>query len=238
VNTVDNLGKRMADLARGLQSEDTAELTMQHIVASSLELVPGCHSAAITLVSRKGEVTTAATTDDVAVQADKLQHQLGEGPCIDAVWHEPVVSVSDLVRESRWPTWGARAVEELGLRSMLCFQLFTHEDRVGALNMFALQERAFDGDDLDVGLAIAAHAAVAVVAAERIEHLESALRNRTALGQATGLVMAAYGLSDVAAFNLLRRLSSEQNRRMSVIARELVDQHNVDAHKEAEHAGS
>jgi AmiR/NasT family two-component response regulator len=70
------------------------------------------------------------------------------------------------------------------------------------------------------------------VPVERIEHLEMALQNRTALSQATGLVMATYGLTDAAAFNLLRRLSSEQNRRMSVIAREFVDQHNRDARKQ------
>jgi GAF domain-containing protein len=228
MSTADNLSRRMAELARDLQSEDTAALTMQHVVAASVELVDGCHSAAISLATRARDITTAATTDDVAVLADKLQQQLGEGPCIDAVWEEPLVSVPDLAVDPRWPTWGARAVEELGVRSMLCFQLFTHEDRLGALNLFAREPRSFDGADLDVGLAIAAHAAVAVVDAEKIEHLETALQNRTALGQATGLVMATYGLTDTGAFNLLRRLSSEQNRKMVVLARELVEQHNAD----------
>ena len=112
--------------------------------------------------------------------------------------------------------------------SMLCVRLFTHEDRIGALNMYARDEGAFDEDWIDEAKALAAHAAVAVTAAEKIENLAAAIHNRTAIGQATGLVMAQYELTDLQAFNLLRRLSSTQNRKISAIAVELVEQHNLD----------
>lgn len=117
------------------------------------------------------------------------------------------------------------ARDELGVGSMVCVQLFTHEDRVGALNMFASAPRAFDADDIDIALAVAAHAAVAATTAQEIDNLQSAVAGRTVIGQATGLLMQRFQLSDHGAFELLRRLSMEQNIKLADVARGIVRQH-------------
>ncbi|WP_231388960.1 ANTAR domain-containing protein [Marmoricola sp. URHB0036] len=59
-------------------------------------------------------------------------------------------------------------------------------------------------------------------ATRHIENLETALERRTVIGQATGLVMERFGLSAEVAFEVLRRLSQEQNRKLHDIAAELV----------------
>lgn len=59
-------------------------------------------------------------------------------------------------------------------------------------------------------------------ATRRIENLETALERRTVIGQATGLVMERFGLSADVAFEVLRRLSQENNRKLYDIAHELV----------------
>lgn len=67
--------------------------------------------------------------------------------------------------------------EETGAQSALSFQLFTYEDRLGALNMYSRTRDAFDDEDREEGLAIAAH----IATAEHIEQMSSALDSRTAI---------------------------------------------------------
>lgn len=57
---------------------------------------------------------------------------------------------------------------------------------------------------------------------ERIQHLLVALERRTVIGQATGIVMERFKLDADAAFGVLRRVSSQRNRKVIDIAEELV----------------
>ena len=226
-----NLRERMAGLARDLRSYDSSRDTLQHIVDAAVELVDGCDSAGISLAGRDGSIITSACTDDTTRRADELQQELGEGPCMDAAWREHVVSARNLAADERWPAWGAAAVEELGVRSSLCLQLFTHEDRLGGLNLFSHRVGAFTDEDVEEAQAIAAHAAVAVMAAEKIEQLSGALQSRTLTAQAVGLTMATYDVSSHQAFAMLRRLSNEQNVKLRVLAAQMIQAHDRSARR-------
>jgi GAF domain-containing protein len=218
---------RMGDLARDLRSEETKERTLEHVVRSAVEMIEPCEGAAITLAGRRLGTRVAAATSELAVRNAELQQELDQGPCREVGGERPVVSVPDLGLDQRWPDWSKRAHQELGIASTLCFPLFTHEDRVGALSMFSSRPNAFTREHMEEGLALAAHAAVALVAAEQIENLRVAMDSRTVIGQATGLLMAEYRLSPEDAFGVLRRYSMEQNRKLVEIAREIVgNQHN------------
>ncbi len=223
----DDLADRMADLARDLRSQTSASLTMEHVVFAAIELVGPCDHAGITIAHRNGRVDSAAATGDVPVRSDRLQQECGEGPCVDAAWEEQLVRVPHLTRDERWPNWAPRAAAELGVGSLLCVQLFTHEHQMGALNLFAAKPDGFDTDAEEEALAIAAHAAVAVAAAQNIDQLQVGLARRTVTGQATGMLMERYGLDSHQAFEVLRRTSSETNRKIYQISGELVDRQKV-----------
>ncbi len=92
---------------------------------------------------------------------------------------------------------------------------------------FSSQPGAFSEDDVDTGLAVAAHAAVAVAAAEEIDNLHVAIDSRTVIGQATGVLMERYQLTADAAFGLLKRFSMEQNEKVVHLARRLVGLHHA-----------
>ena len=195
---------------------------MSHLASAAVGLIHSCEHAGITIAHRDGTVETAAATSDIPARGDKLQQELGEGPCIDAAWDEEIVHCSDLAGDDRWPLWGPRAADELGTRSMLCVQLFTHERKLGALNLYSSRPRAFDVDERTEALALAAHAAVAVAAAQKIDQLDSAIHRRTVIGQATGILMERYTLDAAQAFNVLRRFSQTENRKLYDVAAELV----------------
>lgn len=218
----ESLSARMAALARGLRVEDGSEGALQYVVDSAVELVGPCETASITLATKDRKVRSAATSSERALRNDEIQAELGDGPCVAAALREEVVSIPDLRDEQRWPRWAAKANEELGFRSGLCLRLFTHERGTGALNLFSSQPQQFGEVDEQEAIALAAHAAVALAAAENIETLHAAITNRTVIGQATGLVMVQYKLSSLRAFDVLKRLSNEQNRKLALLARDLV----------------
>ena len=208
--------ERMAALARDLRAEPTSKATLEHVVAAARDLV-GCDHAGISIVYRDGTVETAASTSDIPRRSDVIQQETAEGPCVDAAWTERLVVVGDVASESRWPSWAAQAVG-LGIGSMLCLQLFTHNDRLGSLNLFYDEPHGFGNENIDEAVAVAAHAAIAVAAAGHVDQLNVALDRRTVIGQGTGIVMERYELTTVEAFEFLRRLSSVGNRKLYDIA--------------------
>jgi transcriptional regulator with GAF, ATPase, and Fis domain len=218
-----SLAERMMAAARGLQDETDPQATMQFAVHIAADEVAGCDAAAISLLKRGRLVETPASTSELALAGDSLQYALGEGPCLQAVWEDRVVHSADLASEPRWPAWSRRMVRDHGVHGVLCFQLFTYADTVGALNLYSRTAHSFDTRARDEGLALAAHIAIAVAAAQRIEQLDQALVTRTVIGQATGILMERYGISAERAFGLLARVSSQSNVKVRELATELVE---------------
>lgn len=216
---------RMAELARDLRSRRTSLATLQHIVTATTEMVKNCDDVAISLATAQGEVETVASLGaGLAEQADQLQVHLHEGPCLDRAWDAPLVRASDLPHDGDWPQWSAAVVDQLGVRSLVCVQLYTHEDHeLGALQLFSTQQHAFDDDAVDEVLGIASAAAVALSAVRNHEALQFGLVRRTMIGQATGIVMERYHLDYNQAFEVLRRTSQESGKKVLDLAVELIE---------------
>jgi GAF domain-containing protein len=149
-----------------------------------------------------------------------MQDRVQEGPCLDAVWEQETVRVEDMRTETRWPRFAAEAVA-LGVLSSLSLQLFVEGDNLGALNLYARQPHAFGEESEDVGLVLAAHAAVAVAGARTEQHLRRAVSSRDLIGQAKGILMERYRISADQAFQVLARVSQQTNRRLADVADEL-----------------
>lgn len=213
------LGEVMSALALTLQQDfDSVEDTLNTITSSALDLVPAATDASISLVIARRSIESRAPTSDLARQVDTLQSGLGQGPCIDAVWTDAVVAVPDTASERRWPRFSPAAAE-LGVRSMLCFQLYTHRDNLGALNLMSDTPGAFDDDAHHTGTLVATHAAVALIAAEHQNQMKSALATRDVIGQAKGIVMERYDVSATRAFEMINKLSHDWNVPVAELAR-------------------
>lgn len=225
----DSLLERMAAAARELQVQHDAEATMRSAVALLVHNIDGCDAAGISIVHAKRKVETEAATGDMALTGDRLQYELGEGPCLDAIWQQEMVYAPDLATDPRWPKWGHRVIEETGVRSMFCLRLFTAENTLGGVNMYSNHVDGFSAEDQVEGLALAAHIAIAVVAARAAENFVVALDSRTVIAQAIGMMMERYHIDAVRAFALLTRLSSHQNVKLRHIAAEVVRTHELSA---------
>lgn len=222
VDTPGRLSERMAAMARDLQQrQGDRAAAYRHVVEAACSIA-GCDGAALSFVRRRRAIETAAATDDLAADGERLQHQAGEGPCLDAIWERQTVHSTDVAGDARWPTWGPQVARETGARSILVLRLYTHGDTLGALSLYSRDGAAFGDDAAEEGLALAAHVAVAVAAAQEIDHLTLGLDSRALVGQATGIVMERFGLDAGTAFAVLTRLSSSENVKLRVLAAEVV----------------
>ncbi len=216
------LGAAMGELARALQHEHASEhATLDAVTAAAVGAVPGAEHASISLVVRGKTVESRAATDPLAERMDARQTELGQGPCLDAVWEQESVHIPDMAAESRWPRFTAAAVEA-GIGAMLCFQLFVADAKLGALSLYASRAGAFDEEARFTGLMFATHAAVAITGARQEETLSAALAHRDIIGQAKGIVMERFHLDAPRAFALLTRLSQTENIKLRDIATQLV----------------
>lgn len=195
--------------------------TLVEIVRAAVQLVPGCDEASISVVLGRRKVTAEAASGDLPRAVDALQEGLQQGPCLDAAYQHATVRVSDMATETRWPRFAPAALAE-GAAAMLSIQLYVEGDDLGALNLFARQAGAFTDESEHVGLMLAAHAAVAYSGARREERMARGLLTQQVIGQAQGILMERYKLTDDRAFALLVRASQDRNLKLRDLALQLV----------------
>ncbi len=222
-----DLHEQLADAARELEAEPNSQQTLERSVTIALELVPHADQAGISIVHRKGRIDTPAASSDAVLQADDLQYQLDEGPSLDAIWTQDIVTAADLHDDPRWPQWAPRVSSKFGFVSMLCVQLFTSTTVVGGINLYSTKTEAFDRDDIDIATYLAAHVAVAVADPQTEDQLRLAAVNRTAIGQAQGILMERFSIDSGRAFDLLRRVSQNSNTRLLEVATTIISTRRV-----------
>jgi putative methionine-R-sulfoxide reductase with GAF domain len=210
----------MSRVARELQADHgDVDAMLKAITHAAETTIPHAVDCGITYMIGRSKLESRAPTGDLPRSVDALQEEVGEGPCLDAVWEQYVVRVDDVAAEQRWPRFAERAAD-LGVGSMMCFQLFVQGDHMGAMNVYARTPGAFD-DDQEIGLMLASHAAIALSGAEHEEHLRAGMSNRDVIGQAKGILMERFKFTADQAFGVLVRTSSLTNRKLSDIAEEL-----------------
>ncbi|NDL55878.1 GAF and ANTAR domain-containing protein [Phytoactinopolyspora mesophila] len=212
----------LAEAARAMADEPGTQLTLERAVLMATDIIENCDLAGVSLVHRSG-IDTHAASHKTLRQIDELQFELNEGPCLDALNQTDVLSVTNLAADPRWPNWGPRIAAELDIHSSMSFRLFTSGENLGALNLYATKIDAFSHEDLLDGLALAAHAAVALAGTIEEEQLHRALDTRRMIGEATGILRERFGLTTDQAWDVLRRISSQHNIKLHRVAQQLVD---------------
>jgi GAF domain-containing protein len=223
VSNHEDFNRELAAAARGMQQEDSSRQAMERAVAIATEILPGCDAAGVCVVHRGERIDTHAASNDALRQVDALQHELKEGPCLDALREHETVHSDDLSVDERWPSWGPEVAGRLKLFSIVSYRLFSTGDNLGALNLYGRQRSAFSTDDVHDGIALAAHVGVALASAQEVENLEKAIGGRTVIGQATGMLMERFDLSADRAFGVLTRLSQHKNVKLRRLAEQIVE---------------
>ena len=209
-------------LAADLHRENAELPTLELIVTRAVQTVDGCDYCGVSVREPGGRVWTPASTDPLVDQADALQYQLGEGPCLEAIWTLDTCTIDDMKTETRWPTWAPRAAG-LGIGSVLSVQVETPEGQaLAGLNLYANRPHAFDHTDVAIASILARHAGTALADALNQEQLRTAMRSRQIIGVAQGILIQRFGLDLDQSFEVLRRYSQNNNMKLRDLAQNLV----------------
>jgi GAF domain-containing protein len=226
---LDVTAEEFAELALRLHDESTVVETVDLVVQYALKAVD-CQYAGVMLLHKAGgnrgggEVETAAATDALVEDLDRIQIECGEGPGMVALDGDGItLRVADTQFDLRWEKW-ARRVAERGIRSVLVARMSTGSSDLGTLNLFHAEPDAFDQDDEAVAAILARHAAVALASARQAENLWLAIDARKLVGQAQGILMERFDLTADQAFAVLLRYSQNKNLKLRDVAELLVSQ--------------
>lgn len=209
-----------AERARLIAGSRDGREAMRLVIELALDVVD-CEYASITLVGIDGTVETAMSSDPLVDQADSFQYELSEGPCLTAAEEGGVYVIPESATDQRWPRWGPK-VAALGLNSILSIHLFTGQNTLGALNLYAGPSHRYSAADVEAAQVVAAHASVALARSRDERNLWATIDSRHLIGQAQGVLMERYGLDADATFAVLKRYSQQLNIKLREVAAELL----------------
>ncbi|TQS42591.1 GAF and ANTAR domain-containing protein [Cryptosporangium phraense] len=202
--------------------------TLQEVTRIAARIVPGAEAASITAL-QDGRPAAVAFSDEWSRELDEMQFAEREGPCLDATRTGNLFRVRDLATEGRWPAYVERAVA-FGARSVVSLPLHSEGVNFGALNLYSRDPDAFTGEAVALAQVLASHAGQAsqVAAAffrhrDLAEQLREAIRSRTVIDQAIGVLMAQRKVPADDGFTLLREASQHLNVKLREVAQQVVE---------------
>ena len=219
------LAETFAEISRVLLGEPDVQRTLDRMCVLMVETIDGCDHAVVTLVTDH-HLESPASSDEVGPAVDTIQLEVDDGPCVEAIRDHHTVLTEDLTTETRWPLFSRRAVDATGVRSMLSFRMFVAGDTLGSLNLYSKRPQAFSEDSLGVGTIFAAHASVALQAAQTkadLARLREVVEARELIRQAEGILMGRQGLSAQAAMDILSRGAARLKVELVELARRVVE---------------
>jgi GAF domain-containing protein len=224
----DELAAVSARMSGLLLSEETVETSLGLLSVIAQETVPGSTGAGVSIVDERGR-RSSGSTDDRVRQADALQYDLDEGPCLTAAISRELVRIDDLATDRRWPRWAAAAVD-LGLRAVMSAPLVAGDTSLGALKVYAEDPGTFDGHSEQLMLLFSTQAAILVVnvqAHNRAKRLSDTMRRaihgRDTISMAKGMLMGRNAVDEDTAFGMLLTRSEQAGTTITEAARAIVD---------------
>jgi len=224
----DELAAVFARLSGLLLSEETMQTSLQLVVTLAQETIAGSVGAGVTLVDEAGGRKSAGATTARVQEADQIQYDVDEGPCLTAWRDGVVVSVADTATDGRFPRWGPAAAD-LGLRSSLSAPLVAGHQTLGAMKVYSTEVAAFADRDQHLLSMFAAQAAVLLANVQAYEsarqvtdQLREALQSRDVISTAKGILMVRDGVTDQDAFRMLVGVAGSENRKLRDVAEDIV----------------
>lgn len=201
---------------------------LQRLAQLAAHAIDGADSASITVVE-DGRFRTTNSTGPTALAIDEAQYRDDTGPCLEAIRSKRQlgVSVSDLEGEAPGFVDEARRAN---IGSVLSTPLMRDGgEALGAINVYVDEGGAIEADHASAAQLISEHAAIlvgyafALLSSSKLnEQLRHAVATREIIGEAKGILMSSQSCTRDQAFDILRRASQRENRKLRDLAEELV----------------
>jgi GAF domain-containing protein len=217
----------LAALSRHLVGDSTLADTLSRVCQAAVGGVPPSVYAGISMTI-DGKLGTYVFSDPTVIEIDYAQYEAGDGPCVEAFRTGRVVLVESTLEPGPYPELRAAAARH-AINSVLALPLVTEGATIGALNLFAHPERAYDQKSIETGRQFADQAAFVLAnskaywdARNLSENLSIAMASRAEIEQAKGIIMSTMGVDADEAFGKLREQSQHENVKLRDVASEVV----------------
>jgi GAF domain-containing protein len=222
-----DLAWALSQMSGLLLSRETVDTALELVTTLAATATAGTLGAAVTVVDEHGKRSKAAS-NSAAEQADALQYELDEGPCLTAWRTREPVRIDDTATDGRWPRWN-EAISRMGVRSVLSAPLLVGEDSIGAMKVYCERPMNYGPRDEQVMRLLAAQAAILLANSQSLaearrlsRQLTAALASRDAIAQATGVLLARGAASRQDAFATLAATARRSDRSIEDVARALL----------------
>jgi diguanylate cyclase (GGDEF)-like protein len=132
--TDQELSSVLSDFAHTMLTDFPIQSILDHLVLRIVDVL-SITGAGVTLIVPPDAPRYVAASDSSALAFEKLQTELGEGPCLDAYRTRHPVLVGDLEHDRRFPAFDPRA-SAIGLRAVFTFPLCHGTRCLGALDLY------------------------------------------------------------------------------------------------------
>jgi GAF domain-containing protein len=222
-----DLSDALTQMAGLVLSRETVDTALELVTSLAVSTTAGTLGAGVTVVDEHGKRSRAASNEAVE-QADSLQYELDEGPCLTAWRTGQVVRIDDTATDSRWPRWNEE-VQRLGVRSVLSAPLVAADESIGAMKVYCERPLNYGPQDEHVMRLLAGQAAILLANSQSLREarrlsreLTAALASRDAVAQATGVLLAQGASSRQEAFSTLAAAARRTDRTLDEVARALL----------------
>jgi GAF domain-containing protein len=219
---------RVVGLAGALLEDDVLHDLLQRLTVLATHTVASAHSVSIT-VAEDGRYRTSSSSGPEALAIDEAQYRGDDGPCLEAMRSTRQLRAAVGGHDGRWARFEEEATK-LGVTGVLSTPLvLSGKAAVGALNIYAREGASFGPADARTAQLIGEHAAIlvdralALLSSTRLnDQLRQAVATREIIGEAKGILMESQSCTRDQAFDILRRASQRENRKLRELAEELV----------------
>jgi len=225
---LDELSGAIGRILGLLLTEEKVDQAVQNLSQAIKESVPGTLGAGVSILDSQARPTSTGFTDSIVEQADHLQYQLSQGPCLTTWASEETVLIDDVRTDNRWPDWSA-AVSEMPIRSVVSAPLMANGRSIGAIKVYSPEPSVFEAATASLLELFASPAATLlshIQSAEtpkRIsEGLQSALHSRDVVNRACGILMERHKITHERALQQLILQSRNTSRSLQEVSVELV----------------
>lgn len=218
----------LAELASITVNADPPEQILHRVAELAKRALGGVEDVSLTVICDR-HPKSVIFTGPLAVQLDERQYELGFGPCLDAALTGQTILVDTAAGDSPYREF-AMIAARAGVRHVVSVGLPIAQRSIGGLNIYRTVDGPLHPAFLQQAEMFSSYAAVAVNniasyadAANDADNMRAAMKSRAVIEQAKGMLMARDRCTADEAFDMLKRVSSQQNVKIRELAAALVD---------------
>ena len=166
------LSNILSEFASTMLTEFPIQDILEHLVTRIVQVMP-VTAAGVTLISPGMKPRYIAASDASALRFERLQTELGEGPCVEAYRTGVAVEMPDLQHDDRFPRFTPRAFSA-GLAAVFAFPLHHASSELGALDLYSDTTGAMDATTYSAAQTLADVAAAYLLNAQARTDLQDA----------------------------------------------------------------